>query len=237
VNHWREKTLRIDALRTGSLAEGAIAHRRKIPTTYCYTEHLLPRPDDWARYVSVSGFWFLEGADNAGGWTPPEDLKSFLEESKALGQLPVFIGFGSIVVKVHSVPLLSCVCLCLCLPTSFSSSFLLPLPFFGPRLRVCVCFPSFSSYTSIGSFFFSPTHLISQNPDQLTVDVLKAVQLAGRRAIVQKGWAGISQVEIPEGVIGKWSLISLPPPSLPSSSPLSFSYDICLPPSHRSCSS
>jgi UDP:flavonoid glycosyltransferase YjiC (YdhE family) len=52
---------------------------------------LIPKPQDWASHISISGFFFLSLASN---YTPAEDLIAFLDA----GPPPVYIGFGSIVV-------------------------------------------------------------------------------------------------------------------------------------------
>jgi sterol 3beta-glucosyltransferase len=62
--------------------------RRRTPMLYGYSRHVLPRPHDWAAHHQVTGYWFLDAADD---WTPPADLVDFLEA----GAPPVYIGFGS----------------------------------------------------------------------------------------------------------------------------------------------
>jgi hypothetical protein len=52
---------------------------------------LIPKPKDWGRYITISGFYFLSLASN---YQPAQDLADFL----ASGPPPVYIGFGSIVV-------------------------------------------------------------------------------------------------------------------------------------------
>ena len=52
---------------------------------------LIPKPKDWGRHISVSGFYFLDLAEN---YAPPPDLAAFLDA----GAPPIYIGFGSIVV-------------------------------------------------------------------------------------------------------------------------------------------
>ena len=52
---------------------------------------LIPKPKDWSHHVSISGFYFLDLAQN---YTPEPALAQFL----AAGEPPVYIGFGSIVV-------------------------------------------------------------------------------------------------------------------------------------------
>lgn len=65
--------------------------RLKVPYTYCWSPALIPKPQDWASQISISGFFFLSLASS---YTPPPDLADFL----AAGPPPVYIGFGSIVV-------------------------------------------------------------------------------------------------------------------------------------------
>lgn len=52
---------------------------------------LIPKPDDWGAFISISGFFFLNLASN---YTPDPELDAFLKA----GPPPVYIGFGSIVV-------------------------------------------------------------------------------------------------------------------------------------------
>jgi hypothetical protein len=52
---------------------------------------LIPKPTDWGRHISISGFYFLSLASN---FTPDTALLDFLNA----GDPPVYIGFGSIVV-------------------------------------------------------------------------------------------------------------------------------------------
>lgn len=60
----------------------------QVPALYGYSPHVLPRPNDWEDHHFVTGYWFLDAADE---WTPPSDLMDFLEA----GEAPVYIGFGS----------------------------------------------------------------------------------------------------------------------------------------------
>lgn len=52
---------------------------------------MIQKPNDWGRYIDVSGFYFLNLASS---FTPNPDLAAFLRD----GPPPVYIGFGSIVV-------------------------------------------------------------------------------------------------------------------------------------------
>jgi len=59
-----------------------------LPTLYCYSAHVSPRPADWPESSVITGYWRLE--DNS-GWEPSDAFKAFL----AAGEKPVYIGFGS----------------------------------------------------------------------------------------------------------------------------------------------
>ncbi|WVN90029.1 uncharacterized protein L203_105261 [Cryptococcus depauperatus CBS 7841] len=89
INEFRQKTLRIAPL---NLRSGpSLLDRLKIPWTYCWSEGLIEKPNDWMEHIDISGFYFLPSDEN---FQPKEDLKSFL----ANGSTPIYIGFGSVVV-------------------------------------------------------------------------------------------------------------------------------------------
>lgn len=58
--------------------------------TFLRSPALIPKPKDWANFITISGFYFLNLATN---YTPDPDLAAFLDA----GEPPVYIGFGSIV--------------------------------------------------------------------------------------------------------------------------------------------
>ena len=107
--------------------------RRRVPFTYCFSKHLLPKPADWNVWVDVSGFFFLDNPDL--NYEAPADLLAFLKRDP--DRPPVFVGFGSIVVK---------------------------------------------------------------DPDALTQLVIEAIVKSGRRAIIQKGWAGMEPEGVPDDI-------------------------------------
>jgi sterol 3beta-glucosyltransferase len=59
-----------------------------LPILYGYSSSVIPVPADWDESNHVTGYWFLDAADD---WTPPTALVEFLDASPA----PVYIGFGS----------------------------------------------------------------------------------------------------------------------------------------------
>lgn len=89
VNKFRKHILRIEEL--SPIWAPSLIQRAKIPYTYCWSPALIPKPKDWGAHIDISGFFFLDLAEQ---YKPSEDLAKFLRE----GPPPVYIGFGSIVV-------------------------------------------------------------------------------------------------------------------------------------------
>jgi sterol 3beta-glucosyltransferase len=58
------------------------------PILYGYSPAVLPPPDDWDGNTHVTGYWFLDPAND---WSPPPALLDFLQA----GPPPVYVGFGS----------------------------------------------------------------------------------------------------------------------------------------------
>lgn len=90
VNRFRSRSLGLDPI---SVIYGpGMLQRLKIPHTYCWSPALIPKPKDWGAHISISGFYMLNLASE---YTPSSDLQAFLDA----GPPPVYIGFGSIVLK------------------------------------------------------------------------------------------------------------------------------------------
>ncbi|KAG2168847.1 hypothetical protein JADG_008586 [Aureobasidium aubasidani] len=88
VNSWRE-TMDLEPVPT---TEGPfLAYTQNIPTTYCWSGALVPKPLDWGQHIDVCGFFFRDMPD----YKPPRDLQDFL----ASGPTPIYVGFGSIVLE------------------------------------------------------------------------------------------------------------------------------------------
>jgi UDP:flavonoid glycosyltransferase YjiC (YdhE family) len=66
----------------------AFSRKQRYPTLYGYSPTVLPKPANWDERITVTGYWFLDQAEN---WEPPVQLEQFL----ANGKPPVSIGFGS----------------------------------------------------------------------------------------------------------------------------------------------
>lgn len=91
INRWRRKQLDLP----GTSMEKLEPHR--VPFLYNFSKRVVPPPLDWYEWVHVTGYWFLDGNDDAGNkWEPPADLVAFLDTAKALGKKVVYIGFGSV---------------------------------------------------------------------------------------------------------------------------------------------
>ncbi|OIW26165.1 UDP-Glycosyltransferase/glycogen phosphorylase [Coniochaeta ligniaria NRRL 30616] len=90
INRFRDKVLDLEPL--SLIWAPGLLTRLRIPTTYCWSPALIPKPNDWQSEITIAGFYFL---DLSSSYTPPQDLADFL----AAGPPPVYIGFGSIVVE------------------------------------------------------------------------------------------------------------------------------------------
>ncbi len=89
INRWREATLHLPSLPIQGYFEKI--GTRQIPIVNGFSQHVVPRPDDWHENIHITGYWFPEDKH----WQPSEDLSAFL----AAGTPPVFIGFGSMPIK------------------------------------------------------------------------------------------------------------------------------------------
>ena len=89
INRFRTTILELDPI--SLLWAPGLLTRLRVPTTYCWSPALTPKPADWAQEITVSGFYFLDLESN---YTPDPYLAGFLDA----GPPPVYIGFGSIVV-------------------------------------------------------------------------------------------------------------------------------------------
>lgn len=105
INRFRQKTLGLEPV--SLMWAPGMANRLRIPYTYCWwvTYHdsiiqahtvlrspaLIPKPKDWGSHIALSGFYFLSLASH---FKPDNELETFLNA----GDMPIYIGFGSIVV-------------------------------------------------------------------------------------------------------------------------------------------
>ncbi|KAH8705220.1 putative UDP-glucose,sterol transferase [Talaromyces proteolyticus] len=90
INNFRKNDLALDPL---DLIQGpGLANNLKIPYTYLWSPALLPKPEDWSHNIDICGFQFLTSETD---YQAPHALQEFLDG----GEPPIYIGFGSIVVK------------------------------------------------------------------------------------------------------------------------------------------
>ncbi len=97
VNDFRKETLGLPALHTRQATFMMIDER--VPYTYCWSPALVPKPNDWAAHINVSGFFFLKH-DATADTEQSDDLLKFLglndqQRDESLSP-PIYIGFGSI---------------------------------------------------------------------------------------------------------------------------------------------
>jgi sterol 3beta-glucosyltransferase len=91
VNRWRKKTLKLRSTNLEKMEPST------VPFLYNFSERIVPKAFDWADWIHVTGYWFLDNPDH--GWNPPEDLLEFLDKNRKNKRPVVYIGFGSIVVE------------------------------------------------------------------------------------------------------------------------------------------
>ena len=58
------------------------------PILFAYSNHVLPKPDDWPSNAHVTGYWQMPLAND---WDPPKRLNDFIQE----GDAPIFFSPGS----------------------------------------------------------------------------------------------------------------------------------------------
>ena len=85
INSWRS-SVGLQKARTLSLSKRPDGCPQ--PAVVCVSPNVIAQPSDWPDLWKMIGYWFL---DTPIGWTPPEDLQTFLDA----GDPPVYIGFGS----------------------------------------------------------------------------------------------------------------------------------------------
>jgi sterol 3beta-glucosyltransferase len=60
-----------------------------VTVLHAFSQHVLPRPQDWPATAHITGYWCTPQASTT--WAPPRRLAEFLDA----GQPPVYVGFGS----------------------------------------------------------------------------------------------------------------------------------------------
>lgn len=95
VNSWRKKTIGIPSTTLDKMEQ------HKVPFLYNFSPTVVPPPLDWYEWIRVSGYWFLDNADDSASkkWEPPAGMLDFIQKAHDDGKKVVYIGFGSIVVS------------------------------------------------------------------------------------------------------------------------------------------
>ncbi|GAW24110.1 hypothetical protein ANO14919_136910 [Xylariales sp. No.14919] len=89
VNRWRNNMLGLPNTNLEKMQPN------KVPFLYNFSPAVVAPPLDYSDWIRVTGYWFLdEGLD----WTPPSDLRKFIEKARRDGKKIVYVGFGSIMV-------------------------------------------------------------------------------------------------------------------------------------------
>ena len=82
----RKKVLNIPAAPLLGPYDSKSTHN--MPILYGFSPSVIPAPSDWNDQTHITGFWFVDEADD---WQPPAALLDFLQA----GPAPIYIGFGS----------------------------------------------------------------------------------------------------------------------------------------------
>lgn len=90
VNKWRIETLKLPKTNL------ELMQQNKVPFLYNVSPTIFPPAIDFCEWVKVTGYWFL---DEKQSYTPPPELKAFIDQARRLNKKLVYIGFGSIVVS------------------------------------------------------------------------------------------------------------------------------------------
>lgn len=89
VNRWRNTVLGLPNTNLEKMQPN------KVPFLYNFSPSVVAPPLDYSDWIRVTGYWFLdEGLE----WTPPDDLREFIEKARKDGKKLVYVGFGSIMV-------------------------------------------------------------------------------------------------------------------------------------------
>ncbi|BBD63191.1 putative glycosyl transferase, family 28 (plasmid) [Nostoc sp. HK-01] len=92
INSFRTETLKLPPLPfLGSrFRRKTPANVARIPVLYGFSSHVIPKPRDWPAWAYLTGFWFIDRADEYEDQAPDE-LLDFL----GFKQAPLCFGFGS----------------------------------------------------------------------------------------------------------------------------------------------
>lgn len=93
INRWREWTLKLPAISAYSSTPNFVKHAR-LPFSAMWSPSFVPKPDDWPDQCKVVGTFVIDQKSSA-DLSLFADLQNWLDS----GEKPIFIGFGSMVIK------------------------------------------------------------------------------------------------------------------------------------------
>lgn len=93
INVWRTRTLGLPRIFAAASSTNLVTSS-KIPFSAMWSPAFVPKPPDWPPQVEVVGTFFIDQKKNF-DVTPFAELESWLKN----GEPPIFIGFGSMVIK------------------------------------------------------------------------------------------------------------------------------------------
>jgi sterol 3beta-glucosyltransferase len=65
-----------------------------VPFLYNFSPSVVHPPLDWTEWIHVTGYWFLENADESAKkskWTPPDGLLDFIDTAHVKGKKVVYM--------------------------------------------------------------------------------------------------------------------------------------------------
>lgn len=86
INQWRRESLKLKPIPLRGPFDSL--YENHAPFIYGFSRYVVPRPSDWLPEHYITGYWFLNGAND---WSPPPRLIDFLAREPK----PIYIGFGS----------------------------------------------------------------------------------------------------------------------------------------------
>ncbi|KAI0157143.1 glycosyltransferase family 1 protein [Hypoxylon sp. FL1284] len=89
INRWRNNILKLPNTNLEKLQPN------KVPFLYNFSPAVVAPPLDYSDWIRVTGYWFL---DEGTEWTPPDDLRDFIQQARKDEKKLVYVGFGSIIV-------------------------------------------------------------------------------------------------------------------------------------------
>ncbi|KAI2779422.1 glycosyltransferase family 1 protein [Daldinia loculata] len=89
INRWRNNILGLPNTNLEKLQPN------KVPFLYNFSPAVVAPPLDYSDWIRVTGYWFL---DEGTEWTPPDDLRNFIQQARKDDKKLVYVGFGSIIV-------------------------------------------------------------------------------------------------------------------------------------------